>query len=171
MKIRTGFVSNSSTSSFICDVCHEVVAERDLCITDAEMYQCTNGHTFCEIHALEATPEDVAADIVRHAEIKLKEYPSKWWEEALESAKQLQEKEDLCMEDIEEYLEEDEGRYAWPSCFCPICNLEDLRDSDVKDYLLKKAGMTKEELVSSVKAEFNNINNLMAYLKGGESEG
>ena len=46
MKKRTGFVSNSSTSSFICDVCGTVEAGMDLCLSDFEMSRCENGHTF-----------------------------------------------------------------------------------------------------------------------------
>ena len=52
MKTRNGFVSNSSTSSFTCDVCGETYAERDAGLTDAEMYRCANEHTFCESHAV-----------------------------------------------------------------------------------------------------------------------
>lgn len=52
MKIRSGFVSNSSTSSFVCDVCGEEVSGMDLGISDAGMYSCENGHTFCESHML-----------------------------------------------------------------------------------------------------------------------
>jgi hypothetical protein len=46
MKTRNGFVSNSSTSSFICNVCGAVEAGRDLCLSDVEMVECQHGHTF-----------------------------------------------------------------------------------------------------------------------------
>ncbi len=58
MKIRTGFVSNSSSSSFVCDVCGEEISGMDICLSEAEMYQCENGHTFCEFHALEVDEEE-----------------------------------------------------------------------------------------------------------------
>lgn len=41
MKIRRGFVSNSSSSSFICDVCGR----------DKTGYECENGHYFCQDEA------------------------------------------------------------------------------------------------------------------------
>jgi len=37
MKIRQGFVSNSSSSSFTCDVCGEEVSGYDVCLSEAEM--------------------------------------------------------------------------------------------------------------------------------------
>ena len=52
MKTGNGFVSNSSTTSFICDVCDEMIAGRDMCIDDAEMFKCENGHTVCDSHAI-----------------------------------------------------------------------------------------------------------------------
>lgn len=42
MKIRTGFVSNSSSSSFVCDVCGNIESGWDLGLNDAEMCECVN---------------------------------------------------------------------------------------------------------------------------------
>jgi hypothetical protein len=53
MKIRRGFVSNSSSSSFICDVCNSVESGMDLCLSDIDWVECENGHTFCSGHLLE----------------------------------------------------------------------------------------------------------------------
>lgn len=51
MKIRTGFVSNSSSSSFVCDVCGESVGGWDLSLSEAEMCECINNHTICQEHS------------------------------------------------------------------------------------------------------------------------
>lgn len=53
MKIRFGFVSNSSTSSFVCDVCGETFSGRDAGLEETEMFQCINGHTVCVDEAFE----------------------------------------------------------------------------------------------------------------------
>ena len=50
MKIRTGFVSNSSSSSFICEICGKEVSGMDMCLYEAQMVECLNGHTFCKDH-------------------------------------------------------------------------------------------------------------------------
>ena len=47
MKIRAGHVSNSSSSSFTCDVCGHTESGWDACLSDVGMYECMNGHTFC----------------------------------------------------------------------------------------------------------------------------
>jgi len=48
LKIRKGFISNSSSTSFICEVCGECVSGMDMSLDEAEMYVCENGHTFCQ---------------------------------------------------------------------------------------------------------------------------
>jgi hypothetical protein len=44
MKIRTGFVSNSSSSSFICSICGETESGYDASPEDLGMKKCENGH-------------------------------------------------------------------------------------------------------------------------------
>jgi hypothetical protein len=46
MKTRKGFVSNSSSSSFICDISGETESGYDMCLSDAGMVKCINEHTF-----------------------------------------------------------------------------------------------------------------------------
>jgi hypothetical protein len=53
MKTRNGFVSNSSTTSFTCDVCGHVEGYHDsLGYSDIGAYGCENGHSFCDKHLL-----------------------------------------------------------------------------------------------------------------------
>lgn len=52
MRLRQGFVSNSSSSSFICDVCGENYSGWDATLDQAEMFECTNNHTICLSHAV-----------------------------------------------------------------------------------------------------------------------
>lgn len=46
MKSRNGFVSNSSSSSFMCLSCGEIESGMDLCLSDAGMMECVHGHIF-----------------------------------------------------------------------------------------------------------------------------
>src|SRR5512135_424322 len=72
MKTRNGFVSNSSSTSFTCDVCGEEASGMDLSCSEAGMVECLNGHTFCETHELSY---DVSADDMRKTLIAARE---KW---------------------------------------------------------------------------------------------
>ena len=48
MKYRKSFVTNSSSSSYICESCGAEVSGWDLSLSEAEMLECVNGHTVCE---------------------------------------------------------------------------------------------------------------------------
>ena len=50
MKIRNGFVSNSSSSSFVCDICGETYTGYDACPDDFECTTCENEHFICNEH-------------------------------------------------------------------------------------------------------------------------
>ena len=69
MKIRNGFVSNSSSSSFICDVSGTDASGWDMCLEEANMYQCENGHTFLREYAVDYDERNRELDFVPEEEI------------------------------------------------------------------------------------------------------
>lgn len=54
MKTRFGFVSNSSSSSFICEICNHTEVGFDACLEDFGFAQCVHEHIICEEHLLNA---------------------------------------------------------------------------------------------------------------------
>lgn len=50
MKIRNGFVSNSSSSSFVCRVCGNTAGGYDVSLRDFDMTSCERGHCLCNHH-------------------------------------------------------------------------------------------------------------------------
>lgn len=71
MKIRLGFVTNSSSSSFICEVCGDVEAGWDCGLEDVNMVECECGHTMCEDHIEDYDESKVDERIKDEAIIKL----------------------------------------------------------------------------------------------------
>ncbi len=75
MKIRKGFVSNSSSSSFVCDISGDHEEGMDLTLEEAEMCECVEGHTFNEsflIGSLREYDEDSKEDDERYEVDKTK---------------------------------------------------------------------------------------------------
>jgi hypothetical protein len=50
MKARSQFVSNSSTSSYVCDFCGEQFTGWDGGFREFDLAECENGHTMCQEH-------------------------------------------------------------------------------------------------------------------------
>ena len=44
MKYRNDFVTNSSSSSFVCEICGRNESGYDMPLSDAQMYECENEH-------------------------------------------------------------------------------------------------------------------------------
>lgn len=78
MKVRNGFVSNSSSSSFVCNVCGEIESGFDCSMKDFEMSQCEHGHVFHDSHienGFDSQSEEVKLQFLKkYKENQIKEY-------------------------------------------------------------------------------------------------
>lgn len=136
MKIRTGFVSNSSSSSFICDVCGNTESGMGASLSDFDMCKCENGHTMCDSHKINTT-----LTLNQKIDAILRQ-------NTFSSEKELREKSE---NDIDDKL----YGYSLPAEFCKICQMEALTDYDIIYYMLRKHGLTIKEVVAMAKEEFN----------------
>lgn len=123
MKTRKGFVSNSSSSSFICDLTGQVEAGMDVSLTDFDMVECVKGHSFIyegfpEVEAWVATSDH---------------------EDDNEYAKEVD----------GGYTYNCESNYQMPSKYCPICQKDKkamkMLTIRIKDEL-KRFGLTADEV-------------------------
>lgn len=58
MKIRSGFVSNSSSSSFLCCICGQMESGMDASCDELGFCICQNGHEMCRSHVEDFVKRD-----------------------------------------------------------------------------------------------------------------
>lgn len=166
MKTRNGFVSNSSSSSFICQVCGEEASGMDLSMSDAGMCKCYNDHVFCESHQREignviSTEEKRNKIIAYYKAIKTDD---KYW--TLDEINRI-------VSDIQKMTKKEvENRYddfvldqGIDSRYCPICMFESPLDTQLFTYLVKKSGKTPKDIMELAKSEFETYENFLLYLR------
>lgn len=70
MKYRSDFVTNSSSSSYTCDICGRTESGWDMGLSEAEMVECVNGHIFCADEMLELSKEQLIKAILSIASVE-----------------------------------------------------------------------------------------------------
>ncbi len=158
MKIRSGFVSNSSSSSFTCDVCGEEQSGMDMSVSDAGMERCRRGHTYCESHrtGTEPTLEQMRNDLIA---LKQKHTWKKPEEIEADIVKINAMEEQEVRDTHEEYDREKSFGYN-----CPICNFVNVDYSDVVKYYYVKNGLDCKSMAAKFKEEFGTYDNLKSFL-------
>jgi hypothetical protein len=169
MKIRQGFVSNSSSSSFTCIICGEEYSGMDAGLEDAEMFECCNGHVFCESHISEEDRFTAFKEYLLNDEYFPKKFKNKIKNMTAEELEDFLENEEVD-EDDEFDRTDEEMRYGFPEKFCPICNFLNLDPKTTVEYLLKKYDITKEEIKQELKSKFNNYSDFTNFIKNEGEE-
>lgn len=139
MKYRKDFVTNSSSSSYICEICGNCESGFDIGLSECEMSECVNGHIFCDEHKLPIT--ESKEDLIKAI---------------LEDEYNHSSEEELNDMDIEELFMKryDGGYYDVPEYVCPICQFIEYSESDLVQYLLKEYKIAREIVFNEVK-KFN----------------
>ena len=151
MKFRKDFVTNSSSSSYVCEICGRDETGYDLSLCDCDMYECVNGHVFCCDEALEKpTKKEMLQMILEN------EWNKEKWDREIRSHRDFLEEElaDMDEDDLFEEFCSDGYNYGVPECMCPICQFIEYSEYDLSAYLLKQYGVSREEVFAEVK-QFN----------------
>jgi hypothetical protein len=166
MKIRLGFVSNSSSSSYTCDICNTTESGWDLGLSEVGMKQCVNGHTFCEGHGAEWEPTWQEKKEAVLSSYWIKREPGKELRPAIEAAQTALVFNHLAEEHNLEWLwEERDSGYDVPSSACPICTFGKVHERDAFLYLLKVAGRTEADLLTELRERFGTYEEMKKWLK------
>ena len=143
MKIRSGFISNSSASSFVCVICGGVeVGEGS--IADFGMFRCENKH---ELHLNCAgltslkIPKEYMDTYMKKFGPKKKHFDLEDFKEAIKETKE-EAKDEYMYEVLEKY--------------CPICQLKKMAKEDELAYYRYKLNISSEETLKEIKKTFNN---------------
>ena len=173
MKIRNGFVSNSSTSSYICDICdHNECGSDSLSIREYGMTTCTQGHTLCLDHIEELDRSSEAYlracldDKLRDFEQSAKEFPESfsYYMGEIAEIKEFQAKDKL--EDDDRDAIQDMVDNSIPALYCPLCNLSHITDEYAMAFYFKMHGLRISDSQDEIRKRFKSMSECDAYLKG-----
>lgn len=154
MKQRNGFVSNSSSSSFILDVGGEPV-EADYSDFGLYFFTCENGHN---LHESDLVFTDKAIEILRELTGKQVSIYDDYDEDKLNILREL------CGDQKFE-----EGN-AIPSAFCPICEYQIITDKDALWAALAETGRNLDEQKKYLRKRFKNFSELSKFIAGDPRE-
>ena len=189
MKIRTCFVSNSSSSSFVCCISGETAAcDRGGRWEDFVPIECSCGHGFAPQYALklpknptlEQKRDIISGEwvevIISGACDSLKINPGDFDSLDAESVEKIYKEAEKDIrsrfeaDDDNRYGDDRYGYYDVPSCMCPVCSFKLISRDDRVNFMLKellgddKANFKRMDKV--IKEQFNSYAEFAKYIKG-----
>jgi len=158
MKISLDFITNSSSCSFICDICGKSSSGLDIGLSDAGMIECMNGHIICEG---EINMHDSIERLVElNGEEKTLKILNKLLGENYEIVTSINDDE-LCS-NLQEFIAEDE--YDMSEKLCPLCLGIYINDSIKIDFLLKKYNENIDKIAEDIRM-IGDLNTIKKFLK------
>jgi hypothetical protein len=169
-KYKLDFVTNSSSTSYICEISGERESGMDADAEDLGFYLCSNGHEYLEKYRLDHKkffPKEKAIEFLEEI-IKESKCTDKTgrYKEYLEKLKIDNEFADEIIGDLTE--ERSFGRCSdgdGSTILCPICQMEYIRDKDMLKFFLKLNGK-REDVVKLMKKQYSTYEDMRRDLDG-----
>ncbi len=157
MKVRAGFVSNSSSSSFVCEICGEKAEGMDIGLSDADMFQCENGHTMCQEHALQDLTCHGHTDDYEDEDDGMDENYEFDLYEIDEACCPICNYQEISYDDAREYLKKKYG-VSEDLVFQKIKEINKRRkklySEEYVHYVFEQEGLTDDKFIEIIKAQF-----------------
>jgi len=144
MKIRNGFVSNSSSSSFTCCECGNTESGWDLGLQEAGMFQCEKcGRNFCEGCGDKVPREEIIKELEKQA------LNNKYIKSHIENVDLKEADYDMLLDIANDCYE---IRYLYPKEYCPNCQEEKNKKEEIEQF----SKDAEWETYLRLKDKFNN---------------
>lgn len=155
MKVRTGFVSNSSTTSFECDICGYSETYHDsISCSDFDVIYCEFGHCLCVHHIEEYFPD--VGDNYENEDGELSVEYCPFCQNILFTNK------DLGLYLLKEHGVPKEEVFAYIKSINKRRRV--LRDEEYVEYVLKKIGKTSEDIELDINVKFKTFADFWEYI-------
>lgn len=146
MRVRNSFVTNSSSTCYVCQVSGERASGMDIDPLDLGVRECFNGHEFMEDYMIGG---ELTIDEKREL---LRAYFTKWdypsYLTELETAD-----DDWVTDTYPDWI----GEHVVPASHCPICQMTHITDRDMLHYLLCHIPINREEVADKMRERYNTI--------------
>ena len=171
MKIRIGFVTNSSSVAYICMISGAEESGQDLGLEEAGFCECSRGHVFLESYRLSSDEETVETTVAK-LEGKLATYLEENGEDhwSVKSVRERLESIEAASDDAKEDVAYDAARdwelysnYEIDPSECPICQMDYILEDDIIAFLLKdrEDGETISTISDKIREKYANYKEMI----------
>lgn len=174
MKKRLDFVTNSSSSSYVCEICNRSEVVDDYNFADAGFIQCQEWHTYCPYHGLSLLKQfliDLLSQLIDDPEFE--DHPDfnnniqgdiGIWADDLKTVEAFDPENDSAYDDFMNLVEYYTLNNDVPPKYCPICTMQSMSKHVLALYLLKKNETTEETILKEIQNNFLSYDDLLKYI-------